>query len=322
MITSMRGYMSGQALTYPFRLPAYIFSIASALFFCLPSSYAGDVAAVKSADIAPYREAVNGFKNVVKTRVYEYVIMDEKGMDNSVVLRIKEQKTDLIFALGTDALQLAKGEFKNTPVVFAFVLNPDAVTGKGPHENIKGIDMIVPPLEQFNSLLDIAPRVKRIGVIYDPSKTQALINDVAIAAKSLGLTLVPYEIKSRGEAIDAISYMEGKVDALWMAPDTTAITRESIEYMLLFSFRTGIPLIGISDKYVKDGALLALSFDSEDMGRQAGELAMKILEGEDIKAISLLKPRKLKLSINLNTAEKLGLNIPERVISRADKKYR
>ncbi|MBI3755502.1 MAG: ABC transporter substrate-binding protein, partial [Deltaproteobacteria bacterium] len=291
-----------------------------------PFAYAGDVAAVKSVDIVPYREAVNGFRDSVKARVYEYVVMGEKGMDNSVVLRLKEQKTDLIFALGTDALTMARDEFKNMPVVFAFVLNPDAVIGKdidaALQGNIKGIDMIVPPLEQFNSLLEIAPKTKRIGVIYDPSKTQDVINDAAIAAKSLGLTLVPRKIKSREEAIDAVSDMEGKVDALWMAPDTTAITRESIEYMLLFSFRNSIPVIGISDKYVKDGALLALSFDSEDMGRQAGEMAMKILEGEDTTHIHLLKPRKLKLSINLNTAEKLGLNISERVISKADKKYR
>ncbi|MBI5874992.1 MAG: ABC transporter substrate-binding protein [Deltaproteobacteria bacterium] len=306
-----------------------IFNVLSIFFSLLimpPFAYAGDVAAVKSVDIVPYREAVNGFKNVVNKRVHEYVIMDEKGMDNSVVLRLKEQKTDLIFALGTDALALAKGEFKNTPVVFAFVLNPDAVIGKDidavAQGNIKGIDMIAPPMEQFNALLEIAPKVKRIGVIYDPSKTQDIINDAAIAAKSLGLTLVTREIKSGGEAIDAVSDMEGKIDALWMAPDTTAITRESIEYMLLFSFRNRVPVIGISDKYVKEGALLALSFDSEDMGRQAGEVAMKILEGGDTTHIHLLKPRKLKLSINLNTAEKLGLNISERVISKADKKYR
>jgi transcription initiation factor TFIID TATA-box-binding protein len=79
--------------------------------------------------------------------------------------------------------------------------------------------------------------------------------------------------------------------------------------MLLFAFRNRIPVIGISDKYVKSGVLLALSFDSEDIGRQAGELANRILSGEDVKKFSLIKPRMVKLSINLNTAEKIGIKI-------------
>ncbi len=288
--------------------------------FISPPSHAEDIAAVKSADIRPYRDAVNGFKSAVKANVYEYVM---EGSDNSIILmRLKEpQGTDLIFTLGTDALTLVKDKIRDIPIVFTFVLNPDAdIKSRSPH--IAGIDINIPPEDQFNALLQVVPQVKRIGVIYDPSKSQSIINEAETAAKKLGISLVTRKIDSKAEAINAISMMEGNVDALWMAPDTTAITPESINYMLLFAFRNRIPLIGISDKYVKDGVLLALSFDSEDIGRQAGEIANSILEGKDIKKFSLVKPRMVKFSINLNTAEKIGIKIPERMIQLADKVYR
>ena len=300
------------------KFPIFISSIILLITLSIsPPSHAEDVEAVKSVDILPYREAVKGFRNVVKANVFEYVI--ENGDNSTILLRLKG--ADLIFTLGSDVLTIVKDEIRDKPIVFIFVLNPNAVIkSQSPH--ITGIDINIPPEEQFNALLQVAPQVKRIGVICDPSKSQSIIDEAEAAAKKLGVSLVIKKIDSKEEAINAISMLEGNVDAIWMSPDTTAITPESINYMLLFAFRNRIPVIGISDKYVKSGVLLALSFDSEYIGRQAGEIANRILEGEDIKEFSLVKPRMVKLSINLNTAEKIGIKIPERVIRLADRVYR
>lgn len=289
--------------------------VISILIFNTPS-FAYDIIIIKGRDIPPYREAINGFNSVLKANVHEYVIDDDEGKGHAIIRGLKNHKADLIFTLGRDALSLVKNKIKDIPVVFAFVLNPNT------EPNIIGIDMNIPPEEQFNTLLQIMPNIKRIGVVYDPLKTQPLISEAEAAAKKLGITLAAKKITTKAEAINAISQMEGKADAIWMVPDATAITPESIEYMLLFSFRNNVPIIGISEKYVKNGALMALSFDSEDMGRQAGEIAARVIEGEDIKKIPLLKPRKFKLSINLNTAEKMGIKIPENIIRQSDKVYR
>ncbi len=281
--------------------------------------YSKDVAAIKSMDILPYREAVKGFSDAVDARVIEYVITGDK--DNLVIVVSMSRKADLVFTLGTDALRLVKDKLRDVPVVYTFVLNPDTVIGSG-RPNFIGIDMNIPPEEHFSALLQVVPSVKRIGVIYDPSRNQAAIDEAGAAAGKLGVNLIPRKVNTGADAINAINQLEGMVDALWMFPDTTAITTESVEYMLLFSFKSRIPLIGISEKYVKNGALFAITFDNEDMGRQAGEIATKILMGEDAGAIPLFKPRKLRLSINLKTAEKIGLKIPETVVGKAVKVFR
>ena len=212
----------------------------------------------------------------------------------------------------------------NKPVIFTFVLNPEEVVaepdGKLP-ANMIGISMTIPPEAQFATLIEADPRIKRIGVVYDPKKTASLIRDAKIAAKELGISLVATSIDTKSQAINAISRMKGNVDALWMIPDTTAITRESAEYMLLYSLQNNMPLIGISEKYVKNGALMAFSFDSKDMGIQAAEIAQKVLDGKDMMKIKPYKPRKLRLAINNRIAKKLGINIPEEMLKSAYRVY-
>jgi len=280
--------------------------------------------AIKSLDIHPYQKAVQGFMSTVNCVVEETVYMKGSGGDH-VIFRLKKGGVDLIFTLGVNALNLVLDKFQNIPVVYSFVLNPGStkkILSQDVRANMTGISMVIPPEMQFKAILQAAPSVKRVGVVYDPTKTIKLIVEARKSAKKLGLTLVEKRISKKKDAIEAISGMRGKVDAIWMAADTTAITPESIKYMLLYSFRTGIPLIGISDKYVKNGALIALSFDSEDIGKQAGEIASRVLDGEDVASISPAKPRKLKLSINVNTAKKLGLDIPDVLIAEAYRVYK
>jgi len=214
------------------------------LSFPLSPTFAGDIVILKSVDIPPYREAVKGFKSKVNGKVKEYVV--GKNMQSSTVSKrvFAQSRSDIrqskiIFTLGTGALRLAKDEAGDTPIVFTFVLNPEAVLEKmGANlSKVRGIRMSIPPERQFSILSKVAPTVKRIGIVYDPSKTQRLINETRVIAQRIGVTLVAREIRHKGAAIDAISWMKGKVDALWMVPDTTAITHESIEYMLIFSFR-------------------------------------------------------------------------------------
>jgi len=297
-----------------------------ALFFLSSSITAETIAAVKSVDIRPYKRAIKGFKEVLPGHVEEYVLR-YKGSNGEirekVLLLVNGGKTDLLFTLGTEALDLVKDNFADVPVIFSFVLNPLQVVGseliKSP--NLRGISMTIPPVEQFKILQQAVPKARRIGVVYDPSKTGAQVAEAFKSAKKLGMQIVPQAISSSEEAIDAIDRLEGNVDAIWMVPDTTAITRESMKYVLLFSFRNGLPLIGLSEKYVKNGALFALSFDSEDIGRQAGEIAEKILDGKGVDTAGIYSPRLLKLSINIKTAEKIGLSVPEKLVRMADKVY-
>jgi putative ABC transport system substrate-binding protein len=101
-----------------------------------------------------------------------------------------------------------------------------------------------------------------------------------------------------------------------MIPDLTVITPETVEFLLLFSLENQIPLLAFSDKYVELGALLSIGIDPFDIGRQAGEMAKKILSGGDVRNVQQVDARKAIISVNLKIARKLGMNIDEKMIRK------
>ena len=93
-------------------------------------------------------------------------------------------------------------------------------------------------------------------------------------------------------------------------------------HVYLVSFRNNIPLLGISEANVKQGALFALVFDQKAMSRQLGEKVQTILNGYQAKDIPASPPEKYNLYINSTTARKMGIEIPDEMLRQSKKIYR
>ena len=134
-----------------------------------------------------------------------------------------------------------------------------------------------------------------------------------------GIEIVDKEIRSPKEAIQALDALQDDIHALWILPDEIVLTPEVVQYMVLFSYRKKVPLIGLSERQAQMGALLSLSFaSSEDIGRQAAELANSILEGQTPDRLPFTMARQVKLTVNLKAAEKLGIEIPKSLLGTAN----
>jgi putative ABC transport system substrate-binding protein len=226
-------------------------------------------------------------------------------------------KPDLIFAVGIWALQVVVSRPPPLPVVYAMVLNPPSVIGAGT-KNVTGASMNVPVEQSIRLLKQLGPQIKRIGVIYNPAKTGYLVKRAQTVAREDGLELVTREISSAKEVIGALESFQDGIDALWIVPDETILSQAVVQQMLLYSYRRRVPLLGMSDRHAQMGALFSLSFASgEDIGRQAGELAQAILTGRAASDVPYTSARKLFLTVNLKTAQKLGLEVPQAIMTRA-----
>jgi putative ABC transport system substrate-binding protein len=285
-----------------------------------PPVEAAKVVALKSADVDVYNEVLEGFKSSFPgSAISEYDMEGDLQKGRKFLARLKSgSKPDLILAIGIWALQVAVEEIRDIPVVFAMVLNPTTVIGQEAR-NITGASMNVPIEQQIALLKKVSPQVRRIGVIYDPSKTGFLVRQAERIARDQGVRLVTKAIASSKDSFAALDAMQGEIDALWILPDLTALAPESVQYMLLFSFRNKIPLLGLSENQARMGALLGLSFESgRDIGSQAAELANGILSGKSAGELPITPARKVRLTVNLKTAGKLGLQIPNEILEQAD----
>ncbi len=301
------------------RFVSAVLLLAAVASFPLPGE-AAKIVALKSADVDVYNEVLEGFKSISRRPIIsEYDMEGDFQKGKKFLARLKSgPKPDLILAIGIWALQVVVEEIRDIPVVFAMVLNPTTVIGQEAH-NITGASMNVPIEQQIALLKRVSPQVKRIGVIYDPSKTGFLVRQAERIARDQGVRLVTKAIASSKDSFAALDAMQGEIDALWILPDLTVLAPESVQYMLLFSFRNKIPVLGLSENQARMGALLGLSFESaRDIGSQAGELANEILAGRSAEEIPFTTARKVRLTVNLKTASKLGLQIPKEIIDQAD----
>lgn len=271
-----------------------------------------EILAVQSIRVAPYEEAIKGFESVCNVKLKRLVISDLEGTD--VVGKIREVRPDLILAIGMDALLRVK-RIKNIPIVYLMVLNPQSTLS---NENITGVSMNIPQEKQLTALLQILPDLKNIGLLYDPDRTGYLVKNAQDAAGKTGIKLIASETHSSKDVSSLIIKMQEKIDLFWMIPDLTVITPETVEFLLLFSLENQIPLLAFSDKYVELGALLSIGIDPFDIGRQAGEMAKKILAGGDVKNVQQVDARKTVISINLKIARKLGMHINEKIMRKVN----
>lgn len=282
-------------------------------------SYASGIMVISNVDIPPYQEAVKGFRERVGLPVRQYYL----GAGNEHVAEVREaidrQKPELFFALGKQALEFCRKLKSPAPIVMAFVLHPEDRRGRV-HES--GVSMVVSPYRQLQLLLQVVPGVRKVGVVYDPQKSRFLIQQFQMAAKRLGIELRVRQVNTPTEASRSIGVLMHEVDAFWMVPDTTALSRSSFRQLLELSLQRNIPLLGFAKKHARAGALLASGFDNRRVGAQAGVIALRLLKGGGSKRKgSFLSPDYMVIAINKRTAEIMGLEISESIYRRADVVY-
>ena len=300
------------------------------LVFCIVimSAYSSSatvrISIIKSNGSDAHNEAIASFVRAITGfgRSYTYnTITIKEGAESEI---IKETKgSDLILSMGTTATLAAKKVIKNTPIVFCMVLNPVssgiARNMESPGGNITGASLDIPLKSQFEYIKLLIANVKTVGVMYSPQETRTMVQEAFGIARSMNLSLVAKPISSEREVPDALKSLLSKIDVLWSVADGTVFGAQSTQYILLNTLKAEVPFIGLSPSFVKAGALMALSCNNGDIGKQAAEIANRVLNGENPGNIAIAVPREISMWINLRTADQLGLRIPDHIIKSADK---
>ncbi len=290
----------------------YVFLIVFSILFSV-TNYAfskGSAIIIKSQDLSAYNNVVAGFKNECLNRNITirsiYNFNGKMKVGRKMVRKIKKEKPDIILTIGVLATTIAKEEIEDIPILFCMVINHERY--QLAKQNITGISNEVAIENQilgYQSLVDI----QNIGVIYDPSNTGNIIENTELHLKGTGINLVKYEIKSHKMVGKALHDLTGKIDALWILPDRTVVTKDSFNLIKSKTLENNIPLLCTNDVFVKAGALMAVFSDYVEIGRQAAQLAQKILRTPYTNSLGIIYPDTYKLVVNSLTAKKLGLNL-------------
>lgn len=290
------------------------------------SAISGDlrIAVIASQNTPPYQDVATGFQDVLKKQgvaavVDHYELSGNAGKASDVIRGIMTQPPSLMLTIGTLATQTALLEAGDIPIVAGLVTNVDDLRKS---KNATGVVLDFPFVTQFEWMHKLVPEIKHISVLYNPKENQVKIDAAVQAAKKEGLTLLAKEVDSPRALPDALESLARNSDLLWGINDQLVLSPQTVEAILLFSFRSGVPFIGLSSSWVKAGALYALDRDYKDLGAQCGELAIKILQGTKANTLAVESPRRILYSLNLKTSEHMKLEFSPSVVKNAQQVFR
>lgn len=248
-----------------------------------------------------------------------------KGDDLTAFLdELVAQNVDLIFTAGTPTGVAAHKatEGSEVPVVFGVIADP-VTSGvltdlKEPGGNLTGVRLGKNQARRLESLLEIAPDAKRIFIPYDSDEGTSGSGAVAqleSVVDELGVELIKGEVHTDEEVTDLLNNFPDDVDAIFMVPDNVVNPR--LDDLLAVAFEHNLPVSGPSTAQVEGGALTTYGFIHDAVGAQAAKIADQILKGGN-PGETPVETAEFFLVLNLATAEKIGLEIPESILEQAE----
>lgn len=291
------------------------------LLFGTSFASATEIIILKSSDIAAYNQAINGFKSALPSGMIlsEFDLQGDLEKGRKLARKIRASDPALVFAVGLKAAKAAQLEIVDIPVVYSMVLDPSKYGLTTP--NMTGILLEVPVERQLAMIRTLLPNLKHIGTLYDPTKTTSLIDEARRLLKPNGMELIPLQINNERDVPGGLRALLPSVDALWLVPDSTVLNDESLRFILNTALEERVPVIGFSREFARSGALLCLSVNYGDIGRQAGQLSRKLLDGQLSLPMKPWHPERIETSLNLKTAKFLGIEIPRELEQKADELY-
>ena len=288
---------------------------------CVSESAAMDIAILQSSDIAAYREAIAGFKATgpIGAIYSEYDMQGDLELGRKLARKLRASNASVVVAVGLKAALATKAEILDTPIVYMMILDP--LKHQLTSANMTGTLLEIPVDRQLKIMQLFLPTLHRIGILYDPAKTSSRVKEAALQATISGLQLKGLPVESEKEVPQQLRTLLSETEALWLMPDSTVLTNESVQFILETALARQIPVIGFSPEFTRLGALLSLSVNYGEVGRVTGLLVKRILDGERLLPLNPILIERVKISINLKTAKFLGITFSNEVMSLIDETY-
>lgn len=275
------------------------------------------IGAIQYIEHVSLDNALKGFQDRLKeegidAEVEVENLQGDQALTTTAPKKYESDEYKLVYAISTPAAQGAKTALPNKNIIYSAVTDPvEAGLIEAPDKitNITGVNDAVSAKDQIESFLKIYPDIKTVGTIFSTNEANSKVQVEALekACGELGLKLERVGINNINDIGQALSTLTGKIDAYYALTDNTVASAGPIVAENLLKEK--IPSISAEEGQVSKGLLMSEGVDYYEHGRQAADLAIKILKGEDIKNLHAEDNKASKKKVNGKTAETLGLDL-------------
>jgi putative ABC transport system substrate-binding protein len=232
-----------------------------------------------------------------------------------------EDGVDLVVALSSSGATTAAATLPDVDVLFlsadpsatGLVADEDAPEGR-----LTGVSFRVPADRTLALARRAVPGLDRLGLAYPPGDPAAVANMAAVvdAADALGVTLVTAEFDDGGGAPDAVAALAAQgVDALLIS--TSPVATRALPETLDAAAAHRLPVV--ANTTLAQRAVVSLSPDTDELGRQLGRQAARLLGGAAVSAVPVEDPARFVLVLNAAVASSLGIVLPQDLLREANR---
>lgn len=228
---------------------------------------------------------------------------------------------DVIVAIATPSAQAVAASTKSIPLIFSAVTDPvgaklvkDAMKPGG---NVSGVSDMTPIAAHMALVKRVVPGAKSLGVVSNPGEANSvsLVNLIEAEGPKAGMTVTVAPATKSGEVLAAARSLVGKVDAIYIPTDNTVVS--AFEAVVKVGNEAKLPVLAGDTDSVKRGAVAAAGFNYYDIGRQTGQMVLKVLNGGNPGDMPVEGVAKSELYVNLTSAAAQGVSLPDDLVNEA-----
>jgi len=236
-------------------------------------------------------------------------------------------KVDVIVSGTEQGTRAAQQAIKSTPIVLTASGDPVAsgfvASLARPGGNITGTTSATSSettRKRVELLKETVPKLSYLAVVWNPGNLsqREVVKETDAAAKALDLKFRSVELERPADLENAFAAITKE------RPDELIILRSPIvavsaKRIAEFAEKNRLPAIYGDSQLVESGGLMSYAPDLLDLDRRTAVYVDKILKGAKPADLPVEGPKKFEVVINLKTAQKIGLTLPQAILSRADK---
>jgi putative ABC transport system substrate-binding protein len=245
--------------------------------------------------------------------------LEQSGLSRNDILQVTaedwlltvERSPKLLVTLGSEAAQTVVGSDVRVPVLSALLPRSSferilRTHGRKASSQLSALFLDQPLNRQLDLIRLALPSVRRVGVLWG---TESLIHAPSLRTLALasGFQLVEASVEAGEPLFPALKRVLDDTEVLLAFADPAVFNSNTIQNVLLASFRARVPLVAFSPAYVRAGALLALYVTPAQVGQQVASVARGVLQGKLLPA-SPLYAQSFSVSVNEYVARSLGLS--------------
>lgn len=240
-------------------------------------------------------------------------------------------RTDVIVACGSLPIRAAIDATRTIPIVMAYAGDPIGMKFVSslarPGGNVTGVawdagvSIAAKTVEVFKEAL---PEAKRFAILWNTENPahKFYVGEAKSVFERLGLFFIDMPIDSGADVAAAFQRApRQKMDGIIVIPDHLVGSTGKTMRELASTHRVPILLAQSADG-ISDGMLIQFGPDVRDHEKRAADYVARILKGARPGDLPIEQTSRVTLAINLKTAARLNLRIPDSMLQRADEVVR